>query len=144
MTLKVELKPGERILIGESVVTNHDQRSRLLIEGCAPILREKDIMTAQRADTPAKRIYLSIQLMYTSRDPNPQHEIYFALVRDILGAAPSTWPYIENINNLILTGQMYKALKEAKKLIDYEQELLDHAARGPGLRHNSQANCEPA
>src|SRR5205814_1697458 len=65
MALKVELKPGERILIGDCVVTNADQRTRLLIDGSAPILREKDILTAERADSPAKRIYLAVQLMYT-------------------------------------------------------------------------------
>ena len=144
MALKVELKPGERILVGDSVITNHDQRARFLIEGSAPVLREKDIMTAERANTPAKRIYLSVQLMYTSRDPRPQHEVYFSLVRDILGAAPSVWPHIENINNLILTGQMYKALKEAKKLIVYEQELLDHASRGECLRSGGDANSKSA
>ena len=48
MSLKVELKPGERIIIGESVITNADQRTRLLIDGHAPILREKDILTARR------------------------------------------------------------------------------------------------
>ena len=144
MALKVELKPGERILIGESVITNHDQRSHLLIEGTAPILRQKDIMTAQRADTPAKRIYLAVQLMYTARDPRPHQDIYFALVKDILGAAPSMWPIIENINNLILTGETYKALKEAKKLITYEKELLDHAARGERLRSSGEADCKPA
>jgi flagellar biosynthesis repressor protein FlbT len=51
MALKVELKPGERILIGEAVITNSDQRSHLLIDGTAPILREKDIMTAKLADS---------------------------------------------------------------------------------------------
>lgn len=130
MALKVELKPGERIIVGESVITNHDQRTRLMIEGAAAILREKDIMTAERADTPAKRIYLAVQLMYTSRDPQAHHDIYFSLMRDLVQAAPSTWPYIENINNQILTGELYKALKEAKKLITYEQELLTHAQRG--------------
>ena len=33
MALKVELKPHERIIIGACVVTNTDQRARLLIEG---------------------------------------------------------------------------------------------------------------
>ena len=33
MALKVELKPGERILIGESVITNGDQRTRFLVDG---------------------------------------------------------------------------------------------------------------
>jgi flagellar protein FlbT len=134
MALKVELKPGERILMGECVVTNGDQRTRLLIEGAAPILREKDIMTAERADSPAKRIYLAVQLMYTSREAQPHHELYFSLVRDIVKAAPSTWGLIEAINNHILTGEMYKALKESKKLIAYEEELLSNATRGTGVR----------
>jgi flagellar protein FlbT len=109
-----------------------------------PILREKDILTPELADTPAKRIYLAVQLMYTSRDPRPHHEVYFALVRDILDAAPSTWPYIEAINNLILTGEMYKALKQATKLIAYEQELVSNAKRRAGLRHGGEANRQSA
>ena len=84
MALKVELKPNERILIGESVITNCDQRSWLVIEGSSPILREKDILTAERADTPAKRIYLAVQLMYVSRDARAHHDVYFALMRDIV------------------------------------------------------------
>jgi flagellar biosynthesis repressor protein FlbT len=144
MALKVELKPGERIFIGESVITNDDQRTRLVIEGSAPVLREKDIMTAAQANTPAKRIYLAVQLMYTSRDPRPHHEVYFALVRDIMQAAPSTWPNIEAINNLILRGELYKALKQSRQLIDYEQELLHDAACGPGVRKRGKGNLQTA
>ena len=144
MALKVELKPGERIILGECVITNDDQRTRLTIQGEVPILREKDILTPERADTPAKRIYLAVQLMYITKDPKLQHETYFALVRDILRAAPSTWPYIEAINNHVLTGEMYKALKDAKRLIAHEQELLDHAKRGASLRNSSEADCKSA
>lgn len=127
MALRIELKPGERILIGESVLINSDQRATFLIEGSAPILRERDIMMPDESDTPAKRIYLAVQLMYTSRDPRAHHDVYFALVRDIVQAAPSTWPYLESINNRILTGDLYKALKEARNLVQYEQELLQNA-----------------
>jgi flagellar biosynthesis repressor protein FlbT len=144
MPLKVELKPGERIILGECVITNHDQRTRLLIDGHVPILREKDILTVERADTPAKRIYLAVQLMYTSKDPRTHHEVYFALVRDILKAAPSVWPHIESINNHILTGETYKALKDAKKLIVYEQELIDNAKRGASLRSGRQTDRQSA
>jgi len=144
MALKVELKPGERIILGDCVITNHDQRTRLLIEGSAPILREKDIMTAERANTPAKRIYLAVQLMYTARDPRAHHEIYFKLIGEILTAAPSMWPYIEAINNQILTGNMYKALKEASKLIAYEEELLSNAQRSTGLRESRETNGQSA
>jgi flagellar protein FlbT len=144
MALKVELKPGERTLIGESVITNGDQRARFLIDGTAPILRERDIMTAERADTPAKRIYLAVQLMYIGRDPSEQHEVYFALMRDIVQAAPSAWRYIADINNQILTGDLYKALKSAKKLIEYEQELLTHAKRGQSLRNSGATDRKSA
>jgi flagellar protein FlbT len=144
MPLKVELKPGERVILGECVVTNHDQRTRLLIEGAVPILREKDIMTAERANTPAKRIYLAVQLMYTAREPRSHHEIYFKLIGEILTAAPSMWPHIEAINNHILTGKVYKALKETSRLIAYEEELLAHAKRGTELRQGGQGDRKSA
>jgi flagellar protein FlbT len=142
MALKVELKPNERILVGESAITNCNQRSWLIIEGTSPILREKDVLTPARADTPAKRIYLAVQLMYISRDPRAHHDVYFALVRQIVHAAPSTWPFIESINNQILTGDLYKALKEAKKLITYEEGLLGHAKRGANVQKRGKANLK--
>ena len=131
MALKVELKPNERIIIGSCVITNVDQRARLLIDGAKiPILREKDIMTSAAADTAAKLIYLAVQLMYLSPDPQAHHPTYFNLVRELMTAAPSTWPLIEGINNHILNGDLYKALKETKKLIAYEAALLESANRG--------------
>ena len=127
MALKVELKPHERIIIGACVITNTDQRARLLIEGDnIPILREKDILTPETADTPAKLVYLAVQLMYISTDPRASHGTYFDLVREIVTAVPSAWPIIEEINNNILNGDLYLALKEAKKLVALEKTLLDH------------------
>ena len=126
MALKVELKPHERIIVGNSVITNTDQRARLLIDGeNVPILRERDILTPETADTPAKLVYLAVQLMYISPDPQTQHGTYFNLVRDIVTAVPSAWPIIEAINNNILNGDLYRALKDARKLIAYEEKLRD-------------------
>jgi flagellar biosynthesis repressor protein FlbT len=130
MALKVELKPNERIIIGSCVITNTDQRARLLIDGDKiPILREKDILTPETADTPAKLVYLAVQLMYLSPDPIAHHPTYFSLVRDILSTMPSAWPFIEGINNNILNGDTYRALKEAKKLIEHEDIVLQNARK---------------
>jgi flagellar biosynthesis repressor protein FlbT len=144
MGLKVELKPGERFILGDCLVTNGDQRTRLLIEGHAPILREKDIMTAEQADTPAKRIYLVVQLMYTSRDQRAHHETYFALMRDLVQAAPSAWGHVTDVSNHILAGDMYKALKSAKALIAYEGELINNALRGQSLQRDRTKNRKSA
>ena len=144
MGLKVELKAGERFILGDCLITNGDQRTRLLIEGQAPILREKDIMTAEQSDTPAKRIYLAVQLMYTSRDPSIQHQTYFTLMREMMQAAPSTWPHMAAVSNHILAGEMYKALKDVKALIAYEKELLDHAKGGKGVRNGREKDRKSA
>jgi flagellar protein FlbT len=115
MALKVELKPHEKIIVGSCVITNTDQRAKFLIEGeRLPVLREKDILTPDTADTPAKLIYLAVQLMYISHDPQEHHAVYFDVMRDFLSAVPSAASMINDINNHILSGDYYKALKESR------------------------------
>jgi flagellar protein FlbT len=122
--LKIELKPGERLILGGCVVTNDGRRTRLAIEGAMPVLREKDIMTARQANSPAKRLYLAVQRMYTSKRTPENYTAYRDLIHGIVKAAPSTRPFIDKINNRILTGKLYEALKEARKLIAHERELV--------------------
>jgi flagellar biosynthesis repressor protein FlbT len=139
MALKVELKPGEKLLVGNCIITNSDQRTRLFIDGRVPILREKDILTAETANSPAKRIYLAVQLMYIEDDVTAAKDVYFALVKDFVEAVPSSVGLVTQINNEILTEQLYKALKAAQKLIEYEQDLLSNvSARREGLPTDSQ------
>ena len=146
MSLKVELKPGERIIIGTAVVRSGDQRVRFFIEGDAPILREKDIVTGSTADTPAKTIYLAVQLMYLKGgDISGAREHYVPLVRDFLLAAPSALPLVDEINRYVLTGELYKALRAAKALVAYEKELMGHATRGSRrLREDRQGHAVAA
>jgi flagellar protein FlbT len=141
MSLKVELKPHERLIVGNCVITNSDQRTRLFIDGKAPVLREKDILSVATADSPAKRVYFAVQLMYLEDDIEKLRRDYFALVTDLVRAAPSTIHIIDEINNEILTGQLSKALRAAKKLIQHEQDILSNAAaRDAGLPDNGQAD----
>jgi flagellar protein FlbT len=137
LALKVELKPGEKIILGEAVVTNGDTRTKLLIDGDVPILREKDILTAKTADSPAKRIYLVVQYMYLCNDISKHEPTYFTLAKEFLEAAPSALSRIEEINNQILTGNLYKALKRAKALMAYEKELMGYATGSTDLRSSS-------
>lgn len=141
MSLKVELKPHERLIVGNCVITNSDQRTRLFIDGKSPILREKDILTPTTANSPAKRVYLAVQLMYLEDNIETLRSDYFALVNDIVTAAPSCIPIVDEINNDILTGSLYKALKAAKRLIQHEQDILTNAAAGrSGLPAGGQAD----
>lgn len=126
MALIIDLKPGEKILIGDAVITNDQQRTRLHISGDAPILREKDVMKEEDTDTPCKKIYFLVQCMYLARAPRIYFDKYFALVKEVQDAAPSITLFIMKINDMIIEGHFYKALKEARELLSHEQELLEN------------------
>ena len=127
MALVIDLKPGEKILIGDAVITNDSQRTRLHIAGDSPIIREKDIMHEQDADTPCKKIYFLVQCMYLAQDPKIYHTKYFDMVKEIQKASPSSSFFFMQINEHIIEDTYYKALKIAKQLIEHERELVDHA-----------------
>ena len=124
MPLRVELRPFERIIIGESVITNSETRTAFLVDGDAPILREKDILTAETANTPVKRIYFCVQMMYLENDIPKYQDLYLGFVKDILEAMPSSRERIEVSSNHILNGALYKSLRELRELMKYEADLL--------------------
>ncbi len=114
------------MIVGGAVVSNGDARSSLIIENNVPILREQDILSEKKAVTPCSRIYFVIQLMYVDeKNLAEHHTLYWRLVKDVVQAAPSTMPLVEQINELILSSKYYQALKKAKKLIEYEQEVVN-------------------
>ncbi len=127
MPLKITLKPHERMIVGGAVITNGKAKCDLLIENKVSILRQKDIMSEKDADSPCRKIYFTIQLMYIDEENLIEHQnTYWKLVQDIVKAAPSMLALIDQISEHILNNKYYQALKLARKLIDYEQEIIDH------------------
>lgn len=127
MGLKISLKPNERIIIGSAVVQNGSVRSEFVVENSVPILREKDIMRLNNANSPCRKIYFAIQLMYVDEKNIEEHRTtYWKLVKDVTNAAPSTIGLIDQISEHILHDRYYQALKLTNKLIDYEQEAINN------------------
>ena len=126
MGLRIELKPFERIVIGESLITNSDTRIAFMIEGKEPILREKDILMPEKADTPVKQIYLCVQMMYLEKNTEKYQDLYLEFIRQLLAAVPQFRDKIELASKHILVGSYYKALRELKKLLIQEEEMLKH------------------
>ena len=127
MPLKITLKPHERMIVGGAVISNGNTRCDLLIENKVPILRQKDIMREKDAGSPCRKIYFTIQLMYIDEENvTEHHNTYWKLVQDTIKAAPSMLVLIDQISDHILNNKYYQALRLARKLIDYEQEIIDH------------------
>jgi flagellar protein FlbT len=130
VALKIRLNPDERILVGGAVIRNGSTAAVILLENTVPVLREKDILSPERAKTACQQLYLAIQLMYIDPE-NVQryHQAYWDVARKIVAAAPSLLGAIDSISGLLLQNEYYKALKAAQKLIRREQELISNVRK---------------
>jgi flagellar biosynthesis repressor protein FlbT len=130
MSLKISLKPHERLIIAGAVIINGNTTANLIVENNVPILRKKDIMREADAASPARRIYFVVQMMYLDLENRVSYQgKYSDLVRDFLKAAPSSRLIIDEINEDVMEERYYPALKAAAKLIKLEEEILSSAIR---------------
>ena len=125
MPLKITLKAGERMVIDGAVIRNGETPAAFTIENRVPLLREKDILTPKGAHTVCRKIYYLVQLMYLDKTGAvAHHAAYWKLVHPLVEAVPNTLGLVDQISKQILAGEFYKALKLAKKLMVYEEEVL--------------------
>ncbi len=125
MALRLTLKPHERVIVGHAVVRNGDSRASLLIENEVPVLREGDILSPSAVRTPCERIYMALQLMYVDEERVTEHQAtYIELAAEALHAAPSLAPVLRTVEEQIMAGRIYQALKSARELLHRERELV--------------------
>ena len=130
MPLKLILKPGEKVVINQAVVLNGGDKTELILQNKASVLRERDIMTEENADSPAKRIYFVVQMMYMFSDKERQYQANFnELVTSFIEAVPSSTPILLDIGRKVIEGNLYGAMKACKKLMCYEEEVLKHVTQ---------------
>lgn len=129
MALKLSLKPGEQIVINGAVLANGDRRATMVVRNKASILREKDIMKEEDVNSPARRIYFPIMLMYMDEQ---NYELYYRefLMRmnQFMGAitSPEAIQNCVEISKDVMEKKYYKALLTCRKLIAFEEERLNY------------------
>jgi len=139
MPLAINLRPKERLIVNGVVIENSGQPTKLVIHNNAALLREKDILTEEQADTPARRIYFTIQCQYLF--PGKEElflPIIYEFLRQFAEAAPSAAPLVREVGGLVDGRDWYRALKAAKQLIAREVEIM-HDRAGEPLLQNSRA-----
>ena len=141
MPLKLSLKPGEKFVLNGAVVQNGDRRGVLVLQNKASVLREKDIMQQEQANTPARRIYFPVMMMYL--DESGAERYYDEFVRrmsEFMGVIrnPTVLADCVDVSRYCMEREYYKALMLCRKLIEYEDERLGNvpasvsAGGGPG------------
>ena len=131
MPLKLSLKPGEKFVLNGAVVQNGDRRGSLILQNKASVLREKDIMQAEEANSPARRIYFPIMMMYLDEaGSNRYQEDFVQRLSEFMTAVrnPEILSECVNISRHAMMREYYKALMLCRKLIEYEDERLGNVA----------------
>ena len=140
MPLKLSLKPGEKFVLNGAVVQNGDRRGVLILQNKASVLREKDIMQLEDVNTPARRVYFPVMMMYLDEASAPKVYDEFVLrLTEFMGATRNPEIQAECVaaSRHVMAREYYKALMSARKLVDYEEGLADVAS---GIRVRSQAD----
>lgn len=131
MALKLTLKPGEKLVINGAVVENGDRRAVLVVKNRAAILREKDIMQPAEANTPMRRIYFAVMMLYLDEGSQRQYYDEFLLRMTEFMNAISTPEAVQTclaIISHVNAKEYYKALLACRKLFPFEEARLHYVA----------------
>ena len=126
MPLKLTLKAGEKIYTGKShIYIDSGSIEKLYIEGPMPVMRERDYLPEELANTEARMIYLVLQRCYLEDRFDLYKDEYFRRSGELIAAKPDAMPFIASINRYLAGEDMYRAVKEARKLVQFDEgELL--------------------
>lgn len=126
--LVLKLAPKERVLVNGAVIENGDRRSRLsIVTPDANILRFRDAIHPDEANTPVRRVCYATQLVLSGdRDPADSR---LALMRRIeeLGQVftdARSRESLDEASEALLQDHHYRCLKALRSLLPKEDRLL--------------------
>ncbi|WP_238232660.1 flagellar biosynthesis repressor FlbT [Methylobacterium thuringiense] len=128
MPLRITLKPNERLIINGASIRNGNRNADFLLESHCKFLRESEIIHESDADTAAKMICVTLQVIYLNDDPSEVLELFYSQAAELMRAAPSTAPYLLAIEKELEVKRFHAAIKMGRELIVYERSLLERAA----------------
>lgn len=126
--LVLKLSPKERVLINGAVIENGDRRSRLsIMTPNANILRLRDAIHPEEANTPVRRVCYAAQLVLTG-DAVPE-DARLQLLRRIEELSQiltdrDSRALLAAATEAVLADQYYQCLKSLRALLPREDRLL--------------------
>ncbi|MGP1355322.1 flagellar biosynthesis repressor FlbT [Roseicyclus sp.] len=132
MPLKLTLKPDERLVINGCVIKNSNKRQTLTIESrAADVVRGKDLLGPEDANTPVSRVYYLIQTALIQSELReklmPQIQQQLGVLATVFGT--NHVGHIFNAANYVSQSDYYRALSELRPVLAHEKILLESSVR---------------
>jgi flagellar protein FlbT len=129
MSLRFDLGPFEELHIGKCVIKNSHERSLFTIEGEMPILRGRDALSEASLLGPLEKLYHCVQQMYLEDAYEAYQGSYLQLAAQSMREDPTLHSELQAADQLIKSGDLYKALRQLKKLIRAAAFIADNSPR---------------
>lgn len=126
MSLRISLRNGERVIINGAVLRSVG-RTDVIVENSSTVLRGRDVMKPEDANTPARRLYFACMMAYIDQDNREKHQQSLLSQLEALVAAleaPEAKAACLRFAEKIALEQFYAALSDARWLFHYEAEVL--------------------
>lgn len=123
MALRITLKPYERLIINGASIRNGNRNSDFLIESQCKFLRESEILHESEADTPCKKLWVTLQVMYLTDHRAEVEDLFYKQATEIMSMMPEAAPFMAQIQSAIVEEHFHRAIKACKQLAKLEQEL---------------------
>ncbi|WP_159980833.1 flagellar biosynthesis repressor FlbT [Novosphingobium sp. 18050] len=133
MTLRISLRNGEPVIVNGAVLRAVG-RTDLVLENGATILRGREVMKPQDADTPAKQLYFACMMAYIDPADIARHQQTLLQRLETLMTAlesPEAKGVCVHFAEKVAIGQFYQALGECRWLIAYEADALARVPPAP-------------
>ena len=128
--LVLELRQGDMMVVNGAAI-RFRSRTRIELTAHARFLFGRQIMGPDEADTPARRIYYALQMAYIGEEEERRIGLAQAvtLIEEFKGATTSASAAVilDGALALARTGQYYKALRLARRVVRHEDTVLGRA-----------------
>jgi flagellar biosynthesis repressor protein FlbT len=124
-SIRMPVRPGEKFIVNGAVITLGD--GDIEIQNHDVVLLGRDIMLPEDADTPVKRIYYWLMLMYLDAPGQDLYRLHLLDdMNDLLNATSLTdvAKALGLIHQLVQHDDLGRAMESARALIAFEAELL--------------------
>lgn len=126
--LVLKLGPKERVLVNGAVIENGDRRSRLsIMTPDAHILRLRDAIHPEEANTPVRRVCYAAQLVLSGdADPTQSRLQLLRRIEELSRILTDTDSrrLLDAASNALIQDQFYQCLKSLRMLLPREDRLL--------------------
>ncbi|PZO81812.1 MAG: flagellar biosynthesis repressor FlbT [Mesorhizobium amorphae] len=125
-TLKISLKPGERIFLNGAVI-RVDRKVTIELMNDVQFLLENHVLQAENASTPLRQLYFVVQVMLMNPEGADDAKRMFRTSLPLLLASFTSEDIragLKHIDQLVGEGRVYEALKRIRALYALEEKSL--------------------